>query len=83
MSENGNIAYQNKDITAKYLEEHFASKSFSVYGIVKTEYEPGKYYAPEQDDRDLYSRYQAGTDTSKTGCRLPAVSSGRGISDEA
>lgn len=33
MSEKGNIAYQNKDITAKYLEEHFASKSFSVYGI--------------------------------------------------
>lgn len=33
MSEECNIAYQNKDITAKYLEEHFSDKSFAVYGV--------------------------------------------------
>lgn len=27
------IAYQNKDITAKYLEQHLKNKSFAVYGI--------------------------------------------------
>lgn len=27
------IAYQNKDITSKYLAEYFREKSFSVYGV--------------------------------------------------
>ena len=34
MSDNSvKIAYQNKDISAKILSEHFKGKSFSVYGI--------------------------------------------------
>lgn len=33
MSEESKIVYQNKDVTAKYLEEHFTDKSFAVYGL--------------------------------------------------
>lgn len=33
MSGESEIAYQNKDITAKYLEQHLKNKSFAVYGI--------------------------------------------------
>lgn len=33
MSAENGIAYQNKDITAKYLEQHLKNKSFAVYGI--------------------------------------------------
>lgn len=33
MSEKSSIVYQNKDVTAKYLEEHFTNKSFAVYGV--------------------------------------------------
>lgn len=30
---NGEIAYQNKDITSKLLAENFKGKTFRVYGI--------------------------------------------------
>lgn len=33
MSGNNNVAYQNKDVTAKYLEEHLENKTFAVYGV--------------------------------------------------
>lgn len=31
MSAESGVAYQNKDIAAKYLEEHLANKTFAVY----------------------------------------------------
>ncbi|RHR26231.1 hypothetical protein DWX43_16210 [Clostridium sp. AF19-22AC] len=33
MSEESHVAYQNKDIAAKYLAEHFSDKSFAAYGV--------------------------------------------------
>ena len=33
MSEENHVAYQNKDIVAKYLAEHFSDKSFAAYGV--------------------------------------------------
>ena len=33
MSEENHVAYQNKDIAAKYLAEHFSDKSFAAYGV--------------------------------------------------
>lgn len=33
MSAESGVAYQNKDIAAKYLEEHLANKTFAVYGV--------------------------------------------------
>ena len=33
MSEESHVAYQNKDIAAKYLAEHFSDKSFATYGV--------------------------------------------------
>ena len=34
MSVESSVAYQNKDIAMKYLEEHLENKTFAVYGVV-------------------------------------------------